>query len=97
MLGLHVFHDGWNWVVAASAEEAVKAYAEHIGDDICPDEDGGAPEHWKQLSDEVTIEIWCDEDGSITEVEADGAEPVGRTCAAWIARNGWGFLCSTEG
>jgi hypothetical protein len=82
-VSLHVWHDGYDWVVAESAEDAVDVECD-ITSNRLSDYD---PDEWQQLPDDKPLKI-VDWDGNGTDRE--------QPCAAWVAENGRGFLCSTE-
>lgn len=86
---LHVWHNGYDWVVAKDEADARAVEHEMIGDpcthdDTCDCEGDG----WDQVPDEAPLKIATGE---------DGAPPiVTKTCAEWVKDEGRGFLCSTE-
>ena len=89
---LHVFEIGPDTVIAYDVDDAWTVWSEQSGEDRDDYETYDDP---VLLPDDKTLSIWCDADG-IAEPNGDGADTVERTCAEWIAREGRGFLCSTE-
>lgn len=79
---LGVWHNGYDWVVATSAEDARDVACALSGERI-EDYDAG---DWE----------FCAPGSTVTIRGEDGAPGETRTCAEWVARNGRGFLCSTE-
>ena len=95
MSDLHVWSDNdCVWVVAADARDAAIAYGEFCGYDNPAREIGQPgtdiePDNWSMVPD----------DAELTINRADEDEPpdsITQTCAAWVAENGRGFLCTTE-
>ena len=79
---LSVWHDGEDWVIAESAEDATKIWAEHYGE---PSEEL----HWKRWADNRTLAVFdFDEDDNVQKIMCP--------CSEWIASNGRGWLCSVE-
>ena len=79
---LSVWHDGDDWVIAESAEDATAIWTEYYGE---PAEEL----HWKRWEDSRTLSVFdFDEDGNVQKVM--------RPCAEWIAKNGRGWLCSVN-
>jgi hypothetical protein len=96
-VALHVFvYRGCDWVVAANVEDAWACLEEQHGEGFRDDEDLEGNAGWERLADDSELVIWCDDDGDIAEIDEDGAGPITRTCADWVARSGRGFLASTE-
>lgn len=94
MKDLHVFcYRDCDFVVAHDLEDAWACLEEQTGEGFRGD---GGIENWERLPGDRMLTIWCEADGDVAQVDEDGAEPVERTCAEWAARNGRGFLCSTE-
>jgi hypothetical protein len=77
---LMIWHDGVDWFVATTAEEAEAMRAKHYQSE---DAKGLVP--WAPW-DKPTLKITPDEGSTWQE----------KTCTEWIAENGPGFLCSTE-
>ena len=86
---LHCYTDGTDTVVALSPEDALLAWAEHIGDIEYRDEGDAS---FGQLPDDKPLSIICDEDGN----PDDEGEAITKTAAEWARDQGRGFLCSTE-
>jgi len=84
-MSLHVYeNEVIDWIVAESEEEARAIGLSQSGDS----------EEYKDL--EYTQ---CADDQPLTINWDDGPEGAGKmtlTCAEWCAKNGKGFLCSTE-
>ncbi len=81
---LQVYHvDDSDWVVAESAEEAIR-----IGEALY-----GAP--YERYDDEPTPS-YPEDDGKVLPIHnfADDGVTVTHTCAEWVALQGRGFLCS---
>src|SRR3954468_13083839 len=85
MAELHVWHDGQDWAIAESADEAARMVGEMTGDDDITGED------FEALAPDVKISVLC-EDGR----PSDQGVGVEKTCAEWIAQEGEGILCSTD-
>jgi hypothetical protein len=79
-------------VIAESAEDARLVWCEVTGEDLeaCYEEHEVTP-----VDPEKVIGIWCDKDGKIAE-PGHGAAVARLTAAMWVAREGRGFLCSSE-
>ena len=95
---LSVWHDkDGEWVVAESAEDAVLAYNQYIGNS--KNDDGAPPEEWHALPDDKPLPVVYEDEHDMpacaTDEERQALEIV-RTCAEWVAINGRGYLCSTE-
>ena len=87
---LHVWHNGYDWVVATTAEDA-RAVEHEVSlggvcshDDACDCEGDG----WEQWPDDKTV--------TIHDLDGDEGPTQTKTCAEWVAQQGRGFLCSTE-
>ena len=79
---LSVWHDGEDWIIAESAEDATVVWAEHYGE---PAEEL----RWKRWDDNRTLSMFdFGDDDEVTKVT--------RTCAEWIAGNGRGWLCGAN-
>lgn len=83
---LHVFHNGTDWYVAESAEDASRVAEDHY---TCDAADVGAePGDLEQLPDDKPL--------TILDTENHEGPSTTKTCAEWCASNGRGFLGSTE-
>ena len=89
-LPLHVYTNGYEWWIAESVDAAKDLCLENIGDpspetlEALEDIEGDG---WEELADDAVIGMFRDEE------REDYAK---QTCAAWIAEQGRGFLCTTE-
>ena len=79
---LAVWHNGWDWVVASSREDARDVACASSGE---RPEDYDADD-WERCADDSTVTIRGD----------NGAPSETRTCAEWVTTHGRGFLCTTE-
>jgi hypothetical protein len=80
---LKMWHDGYDWVIAETAEEAARLAQGHTGEkDPILQEAIDAFEVWGR----PTLKMTEDEGSSFTEMPVEW----------WIAEKGKGFLCSTE-
>jgi hypothetical protein len=101
-MALHLFTDDTDTVVAENPLDAWDVWFEFMG--VITEErkyymdpaDGDPELRWVQVPDDVELEIWCDADGTPSEVGGDGCAPVKRTARAWATEYERGFLCSTE-
>lgn len=79
---LHVWHNGYDWVVATDQADARKVLVEVCGESKYEDDYDG--DGWRMLADHEPL--------SITD---DGGKER-KTCGEWVAAEGRGHLCSTE-
>lgn len=88
---LHVFYDGGaDCVIAASPADAHAVWCKTMGAE-------NSDVEWEQCADDDTLTVWCGkENGEICEPYGDNAHEVTLTHREWVAREGRGFLCSTE-
>lgn len=90
MADLHVYCDDYEWWVATDAEDAAAQQRQATGLTVQDQTDMGEAspgERFQQLDDDADLTIVLDE-GS--------GERVTKTCRAWAAENGRGYLCGTE-
>lgn len=80
---LHVFTNGFDWIVAESAADAARLAEDHHGGT-----GDGDPDEWEQLSDKKLLPIYDTDDRAGPRTT--------KTCAEWARDNGRGFLCTTE-
>ncbi len=83
---LHVYHnEATDWIVASSPQEAMVYYRQYLKDAGCTLDE-----------DEITEFVQCDDDRVLKIIpdEDQSLPPIEKTCAAWAAHNGKGFLCS---
>ena len=79
---LSVWHDGDDWVIAESAEDATAVWIEYYGE---PAEEL----RWKRWEDNRTLSMFdFGDDDEVTKIM--------RTCAEWIAQQGRGWLCGAN-
>jgi len=93
MSGFQVYKVGdADTVIAESADDARRAWCEFTGEDLdaCREEHEITP-----VDPDKVIGIWCDSTGKIAE-PGHGAAVIRFTAAMWVAREGRGFLCSSE-
>lgn len=108
---LHVWTaDDEEWVVAESAEDACAVYCAHLGSepDTSTDGDdaewGTHPEHWTELADDHVMK-WVEE--CQADAHREGVECPSKcddgfvirstlTCAEHVAKNGRGYLGSSN-
>lgn len=82
---LQVWHDGQDWAIAESADEAASMVAKMTGHD----ELTGAA--FKALAPDFRLGILC-----VNGKPDDHGVGVRKTCAEWIAQQGKGILCSKD-
>ncbi len=82
---LQVFHDGFEWVIARSPADASVVWCRYVGED---------PKDWKRREND-----WrpMDQNASLLIFTNDDDVPTSRTCAEWIAIEGRGYLCTSDG
>ena len=87
MSELQVFHDGYDWVIAASAEDAAALLTESRGDDppILAAE-------FTAMAPDAKLGVLCNERGK----PDDHGIGVTKTCAEWVEQEGRGILCSRD-
>ena len=89
---MHVYHNGYECYVAENAEEAkrlcVAMMTDKPNDPVAQEDAEG--DGWYELDDASELGMWR------TEEQTDPANHCKQSCAAWVAENGKGFLCSTE-
>lgn len=85
---LHVYTNGNDWVVASTRADAAMALAEHQGE--ANDED-----ELKLLPDDSELTLAVDAGGDICPVE-DGVATLTMPCAAWVLKEGRGYLGSED-
>ena len=87
MSDLHVFCNGTDKVIATDIEDAWAAWCETTGESR--EAYSGETWAWEQMPDDASLPIMRDpESGDRTKDTL--------TCAEWVAKDGRGFLCSTE-
>jgi hypothetical protein len=77
--------------VACCIADAWDVWTETTGES-----DRGYREDLAPVPDDRPLRVWSLPDGTIAEEGEDEAAPVERTCGEWAAREGRGFLCSSE-
>lgn len=101
MTVLKVYHNGCDWVVAESPEDADKVIGEYTGGDY-----GDDPDEWEELDPSHVLNIYQSDlpnRGYYTSKNFDisqdgelGMFVISGTCQQWVDTEGRGFLCSTE-
>lgn len=87
---LSVFEIGPDHVVAADIDDAWDVWCAHRGE-----KRGEYEGEMARVADDAVIRIFVDAKGRITD-ESDKVKSLKLTAAEWAAREGRGFLCSTE-
>ncbi len=85
---LKMYHDGHDWVIAESPEDATKVYIAAIGDPGLEDDEWT----WHELPPEKSLKFWTDSDGAISEPSEPGAALVSSTVAELIAKFGRSYV-----
>ncbi len=80
---LKLWHDGIDWVIATSSEDADQVWEEGIGDSRKRYVKDNKPEPWAEWTKPLRL-------------LDSGEEPETRTAAEWIAAKGRSYLGSTE-
>jgi hypothetical protein len=86
---LHVYTDGYDYVVASDSAQAEALYCEYYGDECYRE--------FRRMGDLEELSIRVEDDGSIAQVGDSDCEPLTLTAAEWVTREGKGWLCTTEG
>ncbi len=87
MTELNVFHDGQDWFVAESIEDAAL-----IRSEMYPDEEPEDFEELSRLPDDEVIGVLCNELGE----PDDHGTALNKTASEWARQVGRGVLCSTD-
>jgi hypothetical protein len=103
MIEKHVYHNGYDWIIATSAKEALEI---HIDYTEYNDQDEN---EWKQVPDDEFITVRYGEEAEVPKKRPEGAElvrwdeydtffPYGlkATAKAWSDFADDPFLCTTE-
>jgi hypothetical protein len=86
---LHVWDNGCDICIAATAEEAAAFLEEHLGE---PSEVS-----WSAVAPDHVLSFWTfDDDGSVASDGDDGASVTERTAAEWITHHGPGYVGSLD-
>lgn len=98
---LSVWSDSTDWIIAYSAEDAIKVWEKHIGESWA---DYGEADEW-EMDDKPVYKMLCEddphgysqpEDAKIYKHKDGRLWVVEATTEAWIKHTGRGFLGSTE-
>jgi hypothetical protein len=89
---MYMWFDEAEWVIAESAVEAEKVYADYAGFGYV---NGAGAERWEQLVDDTVVKLYCDPSGKPCEI-GDG-KVTALTAKEWVERLGKGYVGSTEG
>lgn len=94
MSELHVYGNDYEWVIAASQQDAVAVWCEMTGEPNTPQVEEELD--FERFDDAKTLNIWCDVDtGNPGEIDGDECELVTKSCGEW-AQRGRGYLGTTE-
>lgn len=88
-MSLHIWTNGWTWVVAESANAALLLAADAMGytDPAQYQKDtDDMPANWVSIPDDEDFTIDIEDEGKVTK-------PAGR----WVVEHGRGWLSSLEG
>ena len=96
---LDMYFDDYEWVIAHSPEDATQVCIEQTGEGETSHLDGTAitaDERWRKLSSDKELEMFVDANGDIAGEDDHVGGLKKLTVREWIAKNGRGWLGTTE-